>query len=158
MEKKNTITINETTDRLLCKAKRIDNGEWIHGFVYTIWDKAYILWGMTNDKPDMVEVDPETISQGTGKMAKNEKQIFENAILRCPEDEDDDLLVVRWDEEKCGFVLDVYNIPGMTMEYGWDETAGNLDVVDTCDFDDYYSLEHFEIVGNIFDNADLLNK
>ena len=48
-------------DRYLFKAKRIDNGEWVQGYLYGIWEKRYILWGMTNDVPNMIEVDPSTI-------------------------------------------------------------------------------------------------
>ena len=32
-------------DRFLFKAKRIDNGEWVQGYLYGIWEKRYILWG-----------------------------------------------------------------------------------------------------------------
>lgn len=53
-------------DRYLFKAKRVDNGEWVQGYLYGIWEKGYILWGMTNDVPDMIEVEPSTICQCTG--------------------------------------------------------------------------------------------
>ena len=36
-------------DRYLFKAKRADNGEWVQGYYYQIWENGYILWGMTND-------------------------------------------------------------------------------------------------------------
>ena len=41
---------------ILFKAKRKDNGEWIQGYYYQIWQQGYILWGMINNMPDMVEV------------------------------------------------------------------------------------------------------
>ena len=47
----------------LYKAKRKDNGKWIEGYLFCIWEKAYILWGTTNGIPNMVEVDPETICE-----------------------------------------------------------------------------------------------
>lgn len=46
-------------NRFLSRGKRIDNGEWIQGYLYGIWERRYILWGMINDIPNMAEVDPE---------------------------------------------------------------------------------------------------
>ena len=51
---------------ILFKAKRKDNGEWIQGYYYQIWQQGYILWGMINNMPDMVEVNPDTLCQCTG--------------------------------------------------------------------------------------------
>lgn len=41
-------------DRYLFKAKRVDNGKWVQGYYYQIWENGYILWGMTNDVPNMI--------------------------------------------------------------------------------------------------------
>lgn len=68
-------------NRYLFKAKRIDNREWVQGYLYGIWEKRYILWGMTNDIPDMIEVDPSTICQCTGLKDKNGKLIWENDVV-----------------------------------------------------------------------------
>ena len=50
-------------DRYLFKAKRVDNGKWVQGYYYQIWENGYILWGMTNDVPNMIEVDVSTLCQ-----------------------------------------------------------------------------------------------
>ncbi len=50
---------------ILFKAKRKDNGEWIQGYYYQIWQQGYICWGMINNMPDMVEVNPNTLCQYT---------------------------------------------------------------------------------------------
>ena len=67
-------------NRYLYRAKRLDDGKWIQGYLYGIWERIYILWGMCNDVPCMIEVDPATVCQCTGLEDKNGKLIFENDI------------------------------------------------------------------------------
>lgn len=69
-------------NRYLFRGKRKDNGEWIQGYLYGIWERRYILWGMTNDIPNMVEVDTETVCQCTGLNDKNGKLIWENDLVK----------------------------------------------------------------------------
>lgn len=80
-------------DRWLFKAKRADNGEWVQGYLYGIWEKRYILWGMTNDVPNMIEVDPTTICQCTGMKDKNGKLIWENDIVK---DKNSNFYIAIW--------------------------------------------------------------
>lgn len=75
-------------NRYLFRGKRKDNGEWVQGYLYGIWERRYILWGMTNDIPNMVEVDPSTVCRCTGRKDKNGKLIYEN-----------DIMVAYYDEE-----------------------------------------------------------
>ena len=126
-------------DRYLFKAKRTDNGEWVQGYLYGIWEKRYILWGMTNDIPNMIEVDPTTICQCTGLKDKNDKLIWENDIMVAHLDEDypEDETYIRilW----CGNRF-------CSIENG----SEDITPIDKFDRD------YFEVCGNIFDNAELL--
>ena len=126
-------------ERYLYKAKRLDNGEWVQGYLFGIWEKRYILWGMTNDIPNMIEVDLTTICQCIGLKDKNGKLIWENDIMVAHLDEDypenETYIRILW----CG--------SGLCSIENRSKDIAPIDKFDT---------EHFEVCGNIFDNAELL--
>lgn len=124
-------------ERYLYKAKRADNGEWVQGYLFGIWEKRYILWGMTNDIPNMIEVDPTTICQCTGLKDKNGKLIWENDIVKG----------TWFDKGKSHrhigtvrYICCAYKVVGVKQYYGLhDELNGS-----------------YTVIGNIFDNKELL--
>ncbi len=124
---------------ILFRGKRIDNGEWEYGYLYGIWEQRYILWGMTNNVPNMVEVDPETICQYTGLTDKTGKKIWEGDILEGHLDDK--------------FPEDVTREKVIWHESGWKtEEPGCVDK----EYLDEFDTENFEVVGNVFDNPELL--
>lgn len=125
-------------DRYLFKAKRLDNGEWVQGYLYGIWEKKYILWGMTNDIPNMIEVNPSTICQCTGLKDKNGKLIWEN-----------DILVGYLDDnypQNATYEMVLWNKSGFCTK-----EQGSNDILEFCEFDQKY----FEVCGNTIDNPEL---
>lgn len=125
-------------DRYLFKAKRLDNGEWVQGYLYGIWEKKYILWGMTNDIPNMIEANPSTICQCTGLKDKNGKLIWEN-----------DILVGYLDDnypQNATYEMVLWNKSGFCTK-----EQGSNDILEFCEFDQKY----FEVCGNTIDNPEL---
>lgn len=64
------------------RAKRLDNKEWTYGYLFCIWERAYILWGMTNDVPNMIEVDLNTVCRQTNIIDDNGKTIYEGDVVK----------------------------------------------------------------------------
>ena len=113
-------------NRFLSRGKRIDNGEWVEGYLYGIWERRYILWGMTNDIPNMVEVDPETVCQCTAMPDKNNKLIFENDIAIKHNDDDKEPYLIRWSENYAAWELAQC---GCAMYGFFDVDFGEIEVI-----------------------------
>lgn len=134
-------------NRYLFRGKRIDTGEWVQGYLYGIWERRYILWGMTNDIPDMVEVDPETVCQCTGLKDKNRKLIWENDILH-----NGNYFVVKWNAPCARFDIVLNNSHNIPIGK-WEPMICDWE---TNDFKGYRKSVDYEVIGNIFDNPELL--
>ena len=134
-------------NRFLFRGKRFDNDEWIVGSL--IVDKQQDV--ETGEQIEIIGIypseykdfskrtDPSTICQCTGICDKKGKLIFENDIMEAHLDDKfpEDVTRTRVVWEKNGWV---------TSEPG---------AVDREYMDDLIT-EHFEVVGNIFDDPELL--
>lgn len=129
----------------LSKGKRVDNGEWVLGHYYEFMCKHYIFESPFTSKNLVHEVDPTTVCRCTGLNDKNGKLIWENdvvdghikrgaAFLNC---------LVLWNESKARFDV---RAKGCNFPMTLDEVAGNISVG---------GLD-YEVVGNQFDNPELL--
>ena len=127
-------------DRYLYRAKRMDNGEWTYGYLYGIWERKYILWGMTNNVPDMTEVEPSTICQCTGLKDKSGKLIWENDIVRIVYNGIEYIYKVIWDVSELDF----------KATNGKENYKSNFQYLTCC--------EEIENIENIFDNPELLKE
>lgn len=116
-------------DRCLFKAK-ICNGEWVAGFLHCKENKWYI--SNKAGAPFAFEVRPDTICQCTGLKDKNGKLIWENNILNLDEGINAGCF---WDE--------------INLEWGLRTPTRTIPLC--C-----YSLAELAVIGNIFDNPELL--
>lgn len=135
---------------ILFKAKRIDNGEWVEGYYVYITNPLtedgkpirHLICNGTNIFNDLI--DPVTLCQYTGLADKNGKKIWENDILKC--------------KKYIGG-----NFVDYCIEVGYVEMKHGAFGLHRIKNDAYYRpfkdwLEdyEYEVVGNIFDNPELL--
>lgn len=144
-------------ERYLCRAKRIDNEQWVEGFYFCMTHPdgrhthhfiiplgADLSCGTPIEKIQ-IEVDPSTLCWCTGIKDKNGRLIWEKdivdghikrgaAFLNC---------LVLWNECKARFDVRAMdcNFP-MTL----DEVVDDISI---CGLD-------YEVIGNTFDNPELL--
>lgn len=123
------------------RGKRVDNGEWVYGnYCQSMASPNAIqeldYYGNCDGK--LFEIDRKTLGQFTGLHDKNDKEIYEGDILKqAPYMCDDRLCFVEYDAEVgCG--IGFYLRSSLNTTIGTDE------------------WEDFEVVGNIFDNPELL--
>ena len=130
-------------NRYLCKAKRTDNGEWVIGglvrYGFTGREKYYIVPSYASDLYAL-EIDPSTICWCTGLKDKNGKLIWENDI--CDRKEQYPEIVKYRDGD---WTLD--------YSYAIHKESGYC----FCNLG-FYAEERkcIEVIGNIFDNPELL--
>lgn len=97
--------------------------------------------GFVTDTPEYVFVDNLVIMQSTGLKDKNGKEIFEGDILAVKTDDGTLNVYVFWDEEHALFMFE-------SKQYNEKEALAELLE------DNSYP---FEIIGNIYENEELLD-
>ena len=138
---------------ILFRGKK-DNGKWIEGFLCKKYfqekphDRYAIMHKTEYDpkrwQPDYMtaEVIPETIGQFTGLTDKNGKKIFEG-----------DIVLTVYDNGVRGscYVVEMSNERGGWFPFATDDGCG-------CCSCEVCSTDNAEIIGNIHDNPELLER
>lgn len=122
---------------ILFRGKRVDNDAWVEGLLIIIWGQYHII--QTNDENTAYPIILKTIGQYTGLTDKNGTKIFEGDILDFSDRSDGDgygVVVYDTNETEFGIVYDsIY------------EGLGR-----------HYHSKDIEVVGNIYDNHELLEE
>lgn len=139
---------------ILFKAKRIDNGEWVEGFLFfylTGWCIGDINTPLyPNDYSELIgknkswfEIDTETLCQYTGLTDKNGVKIWENDVIRYKDDiiNKEKIDLIEYNETHASFVRLHKSQMGLQYLYINEAIAGKC-----------------EVIGNIFDNPELLEE
>lgn len=142
-------------DRYLFKAKRLDDREWVQGALLLHDTDAATIFNQhpVDGSLQGFEVDPSTICQCTGLKGKNGKLIWENDIIHKPFYTDYDAYTNS--EAYTGRIQ--YEDGGWSVEIT--KSDGRVCISTIIDMIAYSKdVEHFEIIGNIFDNPELLGR
>lgn len=134
-------------NRYLYRAKRVDTGEWVEGFYFCMTHPdgrhthhfiiplgADLSLGTPIEKIQ-VEVDPSTICRCTELKDKNGTLIWEHDIVSYCDCTKEDY-VISWEQNKACFEYQQYSCSMM-----------NFDELSSCEV---------EVIGNVFDNPELL--
>ena len=133
-------------DRYLYRAKRTNNGEWVEGCLLIIDDSEYRIATscLQGDVKELLnvcayEVDQSTICQYTGLKDKNGKLIWENDVVKGK----------YYDNGKSHrhigqvkYIYEAYKVVSVKQYTGY---HAHLD-------------GSYEVIGNIFDNKELLER
>ena len=140
---------------ILFRGKRVDNGEWVLGYY------CPCVFGNFPAEPAIIDADelkngrwapvkvlPETVRQYTGLKDKNGKKIFEGDIVKY-----DIAYGIQYKNDDCCEKLNTF-IETVKFENG---EFFPIPKFSECE-DYYYSYEYrnFEVIGNIYDNPELL--
>lgn len=139
-------------DRYLFKAKRIDNGKWVQGYLFDdgFENGRMFVGGLVVEKyigaacddctvtgTNFCEIDPSTICQYTGLKDKNGKLIWENDVVKGK-------YYAEYKPHRhigqVKYIYEAYKVVGVKQYTGY---HARLD-------------GSYEVIGNIFDNPELL--
>ena len=139
---------------IIFRAKAIDDGRWVSGELHTMTHRPHIHINAL----EKADIDPDTIGEYTGWRDKNDKPIFEGDILSLIiPDGTARLFVVEWKNQLRhlkplkGFIDD--NTPVEIS--GWCFRWGQHHLLPSY-IGHQPDYKRMEIVGNIYDNANLL--
>lgn len=129
---------------ILFRGKRKDNGKWVEGYYQQRYDafeniqhliflaKSYTVW-------EYAEVDPKTVCQYTG-LTDNNGRRFEKDIFQASDGEYIQRYKITWSEDFLEWSAECIGDPDGTLPLS------------------EFRVGEIEVIGNIFDNPELINQ
>lgn len=149
---------------ILFKAKRLDNGEWVEGLILKNKLATYII---TEKNPhectqymyiEIVEyhrVDPETVCQYTGFSLAKYIKVFDASVIKIWENDIVKFIIVNQDENYKQYRGVVKFATGEWQVWKNDKTEFfETETFTLCEI--FGQDDELEVIGNIFDNPELL--
>lgn len=132
---------------ILFKAKRKDNGEWVEGFLIKDlheeeWYIGFLFGGGAHDT-DVAQINLETICQYTGLTDKNGNKIWENDVIG------------YWDTYS---TENGYAEADCIGKVFWDDETLSFQVTERLSAESYEVMDECSVIGNIFDNPELIGE
>ena len=139
---------------ILFKAKRTDNGEWVEGYLFRKYyqelphDRLVIQYKTMGNEYEwtpkymVAEIDEKTICQHTGLTDKKGNKIWENDVIG------------YWDTYNTENGLAEADCIGKVL---WDEETLSFQVTERLSAESYEVMDECSVIGNIFDNHELLS-
>ena len=120
---------------IIFRGKRVDNGEWVYGFLtcrnyIDVFTQKVCYDGeeeLTYCTVEHCQVDANTVGQYTGLTDKNGKKIFEGDIVESPNGTQG---FIEWQNAECAFLVNI---------------GDDWQTMDDCPY---------EVVGNIYDKGE----
>ena len=143
--------IEKMEDRYLFKAKRADNGEWVTGY-YTKSIVNGSVFGYIRESifGTDIKIMLNTLCQYTGLNDKNGKLIWENDVVKKE---------FYTDYDNCANSEEYIGVVKL-KDFAWvvDSFKGEykceIPIFEVMSYSE--DVKHFEVIGNIFDNPELL--
>ncbi len=144
------------------RGKQIDGSKWIEGYYVRCRGHHYILpvydvdHGFDERYADWAEVDVITVCQYTCLLDQYAKKIFEGDII-CFEDTGEEGYEYKEGFDFTNRAVVVWNNGRFELDRFLSDNSGVLEDMNNCHEEFWNDFNGCKVIGNIFDDQDLLN-